>query len=51
MCGEDMTQLIDDVSNNGVLIDETNKFELSISLSSTLIIDIPSYVLEDDLSQ
>ena len=46
-----MTQLIDDTSNNGVLIDETGKFDLSISLGSTLIIDQPSYVLEDDLSQ
>lgn len=46
-----MTQLIDDTTNNGVLIDETNKLELSISLGSTLIIDSPSYVLEDDLSQ
>ena len=46
-----MTQLIDDTSSNGVLIDETDKFELSISLGSTLIIDKPSYVLEDDLSQ
>ena len=46
-----MTQLVDDASNSGVLIDETDKFELSISLGSTLIIDQPSYVLEDDLSQ
>ena len=46
-----MTQLIDDTSSNGVLIDDTGKLDLSISLGSTLIIDKPSYVLEDDLSQ
>lgn len=45
-----MTQLIDDNSNTGSLIDETNKFELSVSLGPTLILDVPSYVLEDDLS-
>ncbi len=45
-----MSQLIDDTSGNGVLVDETDKFELSISLGSTLIIDKSSYVLEDDLS-
>ena len=46
-----MTQLVDDTSNNGCLIDETYQFELSLSLGPTLIIDQPSYVLEDDLSQ
>ena len=46
-----MTQLVDDTSGNGILIDETDKFESSISLGSTLIIDGPSYILEDDLSQ
>ncbi len=45
-----MTQLIDDISKSGVLIDETDKFELSISLGSTVIIDKSSYILEDDLS-
>jgi len=42
-----MTQLVDDTSGSGVLIDEIDKFELSISLGSTLIIDQPSYILED----
>ncbi len=45
-----MSQLIDDTSDYGRLIDETNKMDLSISFGSTVIIDVPSYVLEDDLS-
>ena len=46
-----MTQLIDDTSSDGALIDEPVKFELSIFWEPTLIIDIPSYTLEDDLPQ
>lgn len=46
-----MTQLIDDTSVYDVLVDETNKIDLSVSFGYTVIIDKPSYVLEDDLSQ
>ena len=46
-----MTQLIDDTSSDRVLIDEPIKFELPIFWEPTLIIDIPSYTLEDDLPQ
>jgi len=44
---ETVTHLIDDTSDNGQLIDETDKIELSLSLGSTIIVDAPSYSLED----
>ena len=44
------TYLKDDNTTNGSLVDELNQFDLSLSLDSTIIIDHPSYVLEDDLS-
>ena len=45
-----MTQLVDD-SSGGMLIDDTDECKVPISFGATLIIDGPSYMLEDDLSQ